>query len=152
AQAKLGFLLTTGNSRTGTVTAGTSLSRKANGNKISFYAGVAYARSSVLVALDRDNSGTIDASEITRQDQETANSWVTKLPYDRFFTEHNAAYVSTQFAADQPAGKDLVAGGQVGYSRQLYKTQAIETVGELGYDLSYEAYPGGTTPDSVTIH
>jgi hypothetical protein len=60
--------------------------------------------------------------------------------------------VSAQVSADQPAGKELVVGGQIGYSRELYKTKTIEALGELGYDLSYEAYPGDTTPDSVTVH
>ncbi len=147
AQAKAGFILTTGNSETATVTAGTSLSRKEAGNKFSFDGGLAYARSSILIGV-ADTMGNITA--IQRDEQTTANSWFAKARYDRFFTQHNSGYVSANFSGDQVAGKDLVAGGQVGYSRQLYKTDRNELVAEIGYDFSYESYTGDV--DSVAIH
>ena len=39
---------------------------------------------------------------------------------------------------DIPAGKQMVLGGQAGYSRSLHKTEHSNTVGEIGYDFSYE--------------
>jgi hypothetical protein len=52
------------------------------------------------------------------------------------------------------AGKELVGGGQVGYSRQLIKSDLQTVAAELGYDFSYESYLN--TPDRhtdpVSIH
>ncbi|HJZ87250.1 MAG TPA: DUF481 domain-containing protein [Polyangia bacterium] len=143
--------MTSGNSRTTTFTLGLSASRKEAGNKFALDAGAAYARSSILVFQDTNGNGAIDRGELRRQDQTTANSWFTKARYDRFLSEHNSAYLSALASADQPAGKDFVGGGQIGYSRQLFKTDQHELVAELGYDLSYESY---LTPvdSSVTIH
>ena len=48
-----------------------------------------------------------------------------------------------------PAGKELVAGGQVGYSRQVYKDDHNRLVAELGYDMSLEqaAAPDHSRPE-----
>src|SRR5262245_54007493 len=139
AQAKAGLILTTGNSQTATATLSTSLSRKEKQNKFSFDAGFAYAKSSIFVVQDINMNGTIDnRMELQRVDSTTANQWYTRARYDRFFTEHNSAYVSANFSGDEVAGKDLDAGGQIGYSRQLYKDDKHESVAEIGYDLMYE--------------
>jgi hypothetical protein len=151
AQAKAGLVLTTGNSQTATVTAGTLLSRKEKENKFSFDAGLAYAKSSIFVVNDINMNGTIDnRQELQRLDSTTANQWFAKARYDRFFTEHNSAYVSANFAGDEVAGKDLDAGGQIGYSRQVYKDDKHESIAELGYDLMYEKL--SASPDAVIIH
>src|SRR5262245_9203010 len=132
AQTKLGFIATSGNSQTLTFNLGASLSRKQAGNKLALDAGAAYARSSVLVFQDRNGNMLIDGpNELARQDTTTANSWFTKLRYDRFFSQHNSAYLSALASADQPAGKDFAGGGQVGYSRQLYKDDSHEVLAEL---------------------
>src|SRR5262249_13631135 len=108
AQAKAGLVLTTGNSQTATLTAGTWLSRKEKENKLSFDAGLAYAKSSIFVLQDLNGNGTIDnPQEMQRLDSTTVNQWFAKARYDRFFTEHNSAYVSANFAGDAVAGKDL---------------------------------------------
>ena len=150
-QAKAGFILTTGNAQTSSFSFGLNAARKQAGNKFSFDAGIAYARSSVLTPRDANANMIIEPNEIARVDQTTANAWFTKLRYDRFFTNHNAAYVAALLAADRPAGKDFYGGGQVGYSRLLYKSARHEAVAELGYDLSHESY---ITPvdSAVTIH
>jgi hypothetical protein len=151
AQAKAGLVLTTGNSQNTTFTAGTSLSRKEKENKFSFDAGLAYAQSSIYVLNDLNMNGTIDnRQELQRLDSTTANQWFAKARYDRFFTEHNSAYISANFAGDEVAGKDLDAGGQIGYSRQLYKDDKHESIAEIGYDLMYEKL--SAAPDAVIIH
>src|SRR5581483_589906 len=63
--------------------------------------------------------------------------------------ELDAFYVTAVAATDRPAGKDFVGGGQAGYSRGLYKTDANEVLAELGYDLSYLSLSDNT---STTIH
>jgi hypothetical protein len=91
---------------------------------------------------------------ITRTNIETNNNWFTKGRYDRFFTLNNSGYVSAQAAGDQIAGKTFYGGGQIGYSRQVYKSEMHLIVAEIGYDLSYERYVQVpmTTHDPVTVH
>ena len=47
-----------------------------------------------------------------------------------------------------------MGGGQLGYSRQLVKTDKNMLVAEIGYDFSYESYveQPGKTLDPVSIH
>jgi hypothetical protein len=74
-----------------------------------------------------------------------------KLRYDRFFTQHNSAYLSARLGGDEPAGKELFGGGQIGYSRQLVKDERHEVVAEAGYDFTYEAYVSDAVED-LAIH
>jgi hypothetical protein len=102
-------------------------------------------------ATDRDASGTLDQTELSRTSTTTSNSWQAKARYDRFFTLNNSAYASAQALSDKPAGKQFVGGGQAGYSRQLVKTDRYLAVAELGYDFSYEKATGPTA-EGVPIH
>jgi hypothetical protein len=152
AQAKGGFSMTTGNSQTtnGTVTG--SVSRKEGNNKLALEAGAAYGRANNRVAnIDMaTNTYSIDRPSVT-----STNNYYGKGRYDRFFTANNAAYVSGQAAADKIAGKTFFGGGQIGYSRQLYKSEMHLAVVEAGYDFSYERYvqPATGKPlDPVSIH
>lgn len=147
--AEAGFLFTTGNSRTTTLTAGGKLIRLAAKNKLAAEAGLAFAQSTVLVAADLNGNGSLSENEIETQTLTTANTWFGKLRYDRFLTEHNSLYAAALVARDVPAGKEVSGGGQIGYSRQLYKTTQHEIVSEVGYDLSYEDLVG---TDPVVIH
>lgn len=148
ASAEAGLVLTTGNSDTTTATAAAKATRLDKKNKLDAQVGFAYARSTIFIAVDQDASNTISASEIQESTSTTANSWNAKLRYDRFITDHNSLYAAALVSADPPAGKELVAGGQLGYSRQLYKTTVHEVVAEGGYDFSYENLVVG---DSVAI-
>jgi hypothetical protein len=151
AQAKGGFSMTTGNSQTtnGTVTA--SVSRKEGNNKLALEAGAAYGRSSVYSAQDNANPLLYDNGRATAT---TTNNYYGKGRYDRFFTANNAGYVSGQAAADKIIGKTFYGGGQVGYSRQLYKSDMHLFVAEVGYDFSHERYVQVPMKilDPVSIH
>ena len=153
AQVKGGFLMTSGNAQTiGTSVTG-NVSRKEGNNRMTFDAGAAYGRSNVVTpVLDMTVPNQIDG--ITRTNIETNNNWFTKGRYDRFFTANNSGYVSAQAAGDEVAGKSFYGGGQIGYSRQVYKSEMHLLVAELGYDLSYERYVQnpGPTHDPVTVH
>lgn len=155
AQVKGGLMLTSGNSQSTNASFGAIASRKEGNNKLALEAGAAYGHSNVttphyvdptvaMPVIDR-----IDRTEIT-----TTNNWLFKGRYDRFFTPNNSAYASGQAAADKIAGKSFYGGGQIGYSRQLYKSPMHLAVAELGYDFSYERYiqPPMKTIDPVTIH
>ncbi len=150
--AEAGFLFTTGNSRTTIVTAGGKIIRLAKQNKVQAEAGLAFAQSSVLVGVDFDMSGDLSEDEISKETLTTANTWFGKLRYDRFLTTHNSLYAAALISRDVPAGKELSGGGQVGYSRQIYKTAQHEVVGEVGYDLTFEDPSAPPEAGVITIH
>jgi hypothetical protein len=153
AQAKGGFVLTTGNSQTKSGTFAAAASRKQGNNKLALEGAAAYGQSDIIKATTSPTDTTM-ITGIERSSVVTTNNWLTKGRYDRFFTLNNAGYVSAQAAADKVAGKSFYGGGQIGYSRQLYKSDVHLAVAELGYDLSYERYvqQPGKTLDPITIH
>ena len=158
AQVKGGFLMTSGNAQTtGTSVAG-NVSRKEGNNRLTIDAGAAYGRSNVVTPVIVTDTTvmppTNTITSIGRTNIETNNNWFTKGRYDRFFTANNSGYVSAQAAGDEVAGKTFYGGGQIGYSRQVYKSEMHLLVAELGYDLSYERYVQnpGPTHDPVTVH
>jgi hypothetical protein len=155
-QSKGGFIMTSGNSQATNITVGVNGSRKEGNNKLELEAGMAYGRSKNLHANTTTDpaTGSTVIDSLDRQEVVSTNNWATKGRYDRFLSENNVAYVSSQWAADRIAGKTLFGGGQVGYSRQLRKDTWNLVLAELGYDFSYERYvqQAGKTSDPVTIH
>jgi hypothetical protein len=150
ASAEGGFVFTTGNSETVTVTGGFKASRKTGDNKLAVEASAAYARSSVRTLLDNNGNGTIDdETEITSVESTTAETLAGKIRYDRFLTTSNSMFVAVLASRDVPAGKEAVLGAQAGYSRQLYKSKIAEAVAEAGYDFSRENL---VTGPAVSIH
>ncbi len=150
ASAQAGLVLTSGNSRTTTATVGATASRKAGDDKLSAEVTGAYARSEVFVPIDANMDGDVDPGEIGTAEATTTKAWSVKARYDRFFTTHNSAFVTARLGADEPAGKRLLVGAQVGYSRQLFKNAVHEVLGEAGYDFSYEDYVAAG--DAISIH
>ncbi|HEX5057838.1 MAG TPA: DUF481 domain-containing protein [Kofleriaceae bacterium] len=151
AAAEGGIVLTTGNSETTTATAGLKASRKEGNNKLTLEGSGAYAKAGLWILYDRNGNGTIDDnSELLAANTITAETLAGKLRYDRFLTELNSLFIAALASRDLPAGKELVFGGQLGYSRSLYKSKTANTVGEFGYDFSREdlVAPG----DPVAIH
>ncbi|HVY40771.1 MAG TPA: DUF481 domain-containing protein [Polyangia bacterium] len=154
AQAKGGLMVTSGNSQTTNGTIAASASRKQGNNKLALDGGAAYGHSNVLQANASDPTMPTVIDSVSRQDVETTNNWLVKGRYDRFFTTNNSGYASAQAAADKIAGKSFFGGGQVGYSRQLYKSAMHTTLAEIGYDFSYERYvqSPGKVLEPITIH
>jgi putative salt-induced outer membrane protein YdiY len=152
ATAEAGVVLTTGNSRSTTVTGGLKAMRKQAKNKLAIEAAGTLARSSSLLAgPDANGNGLLSADELLRDEKDAAKNFNAKLRYDRFLTEHNSIFVAALAGADPLAGKDFTGGGQLGYARQLYSTEQHTTSGEFGYDFSYENY-ASADPESVQIH
>ena len=150
ASAQAGLILTTGNSRTTTVSGGAKAARKAGKNKIEFEGSGAFARSTLLLGNDVDGSGTLTEGEIERLSQTTTRMWMLRGRYDRFLAHRDALYLMAIASADKPAGKKFVGGAQAGYSRTLVKTEVHSLVAEAGYDFSYEAFVAND--DALAIH
>jgi hypothetical protein len=151
AAAQAGFVLTSGNSHTTTISAGLMASRKEGDNKLSLEANAGYGKSELKIAQDLDGNGLLGPGEIQTVNQETTNFWLAKARYDRFLTAQNSLFVTARVGADKIAGKTLIAGGQLGYSRLIFKSDSQELAGEIGYDFSYESYAANDT-DSLSIH
>ncbi len=150
ANAEAGAIFTTGNSQTTTMTAAFKTSRKAAMNKLALEASAAYARSAIRTLVDQNGNGLVDnEAEIDSVKTTTAETLGSKVRYDRFLTQHNSLFVAVLGSRDLPAGKELVLGAQVGYSRLLYKSTKTEVSSEIGYDFSREQL---TVGDPVAIH
>lgn len=146
ANANAGLIATTGNAKSVSFSAGAMIMRNDGKNRVELDVDGAYARQTVYMSNDRPDilgmtNGTIDGpDEIKSYTKSSAANWNLKLRYDRFFTTNNALYIAALTGADYPAGKELYAAGQVGYTRQFYKSNMHEFYGEIGYDLSYLNY------------
>ena len=152
-EGQAGLILTTGNSRVTTFSGGASMHRLAHRNKFSAQASGAYARTKIAVGQDANDSGTIDPGEIGEESQTSTEAWLVKARYDRFVAAKDSLYVLGKLGAEVHAGKALVAGGQLGYSRSLVRTAKIVWVLEIGYDFSHERYSDvEDSVDSVSIH
>jgi hypothetical protein len=156
AAAQAGFILTSGNSRTTTLSFGANASRKSGDNKFSLDGMVSYGQSDIRIAVDDDapgdpGAGLVGPDEIITQSTVTTNAWLVKARYDRFLTEKNSLFVTARLGGDAVAGKTIIAGGQLGYSRLLLKTGMHELAGEIGYDFSYESYEAADV-DALSIH
>lgn len=154
ATAEAGVVLTSGNSRITTLTGGFKATRKQAKNKVSAEAAGAFARTSNLVANDANGDMVLTSDEVRREDKDSAKNAAAKVRYDRFLTEKNSLFVAALAGTDPLAGKDLTAGGQLGYSRLLYLSDAHELAGEFGYDFSYEKFATDdpTATSSISIH
>lgn len=144
ASAEAGVVFTTGNSETITATGGLKAARKEGNNKLSIEASAAYAKSGIRVLDDQNGNMLIDnEGEIRSVRTITAETFAGKLRYDRFLTTFNSLFIAALASRDVPAGRNRVLGAQLGYSRQLYKSDKAEAVGEFGADYSNEDLASG---------
>ena len=148
-KVEAGVVMTTGNSRTTTATGSASATRKDKDNKFDGTITATYARATTRIVNDANTNMLIDPGEVTELSATSAKNVAAKLRYDRYLTDLNSLYVAALGAIDPPAGKAFQGGGQVGYSRSVYKTERAEATAELGYDLSYLKI---ADDGSTTIH
>jgi Protein of unknown function, DUF481 len=151
ATASAGLLLSTGNSNQLSFTGAAMGSRDDGRNKLQLDASGSYARASVLVVDDVNMNNVIDPGDLTHKTLTSTALWNTKLRYDRFFSANNLGYIDAFAWGNEPAGKKVVAGGQAGYSRQLFKNDVHLFKAEIGYDFSYELFVTGS-PDKFYLH
>jgi hypothetical protein len=150
AAAEAGLVVTTGTTDSTTATGGFKVTRKQGDNKLGLEASGTYAKTGTLVLDDLNGNGTIDnTSELVERDQITAETLAAKARYDRFLTPDNSLFIAALAGRDLPSGVAARYGGQVGYSRVLYKSKTSTTVGEIGYDFSQEDL---TVGPGVSVH
>jgi Protein of unknown function, DUF481 len=149
AKAEAGLVATTGNSKTTTITGSASAMRKAGNNKVEGHLVGTYARATTRIATDANGDGAIGAGELISATATSAKNLAGDVRYDRFLTDLNSLYATAKGLVDEPAGKTFQGGGQVGYSRSLFKNEHHQILGEVGYDVSYLDLAAGS---STTIH
>jgi hypothetical protein len=149
AGVQAGMVLNTGNANNLAFTAGASGSRYDGKNRVQLDVGGTYARATVISAVDKNMNGAIDPDEIQHTTSTTAALWNVKARYDRFVSANNSLYGAGFASGNTPAGINVAAGVQIGYSRQLLKTDMQLLVAEVGYDFTYQNNVSG--PD-LNIH
>ena len=149
ASAQGGMLLTSGNSEALTLSAGAQAKRREGDNQFQFAGEMAYGESSIFVIVDEDDSKTVTPNEVYEVNRVTTNQWLLTGRYDRFLPTKDSLYLSARLGADDPAGKDLLATVQGGYSYPVHVSKRHDVTLELGYDFSYEDMNVG---DGVSIH
>jgi putative salt-induced outer membrane protein YdiY len=152
ASASAGFTLAAGNANVMTLSGSANASRNDGKNLIALDLTGLYALTTLPKLLDRDSmggtlydgltgNGIVDsAEEVGSESKVTAGFFLFKGRYDRFFTTNNAGYLAAFAGLDIPASKKAIFGGQLGYSRQLFKTKLHELKAELGVDTTYNSY------------
>lgn len=152
ATASAGLLLTTGNANQLSFTGAAMGSRNDGHNKLQLDVSGSYARANVLVVSDTAMNMVIGPGDLTTRTVTSTALWNSKLRYDRFFTPNNLGYIDAFAWGNDPAGKHVVAGGQAGYARQLYKSDVHLFSAEIGYDFSYERFLKPAVPDNYYLH
>ncbi len=138
SSVQAGLVLNTGNANNLAFTAAGSGSRNDGKNRLQLDIGGTYARATLVSATDANMSGAIDEGEIDYKSSVTAALWGVKLRYDRFLTANNSLYVAGFASGNEPAGIRVLGGAQIGYSRQLLKTDFQLLVTEIGYDYTFQ--------------
>jgi hypothetical protein len=85
----------------------------------------------------------------------SAQNWLLKGRYDRYFFEKNTVFVSFQSSGNEPAGFIYRLEPQVGYARLFWQSPRQLFRGEIGYDYTFEhrvPQPMPTLPQDVDYH
>lgn len=139
AQVKGGLSQAGGNSRSTTATAAGEASYKKGADRVSLLGDVAYVEASAReFVIVTDAMGGRTATGTERVSRVTSQRWAGRGRYDRFFGGANSGYLAGQAMSDEPAGKKIVGGGQLGVARELFKDDVHLIAAELGYDFIYE--------------
>ena len=79
-------------------------------------------------------------TSLERRSSTTTNNWSSRGPLRSVLHHQQRGLRVRSGGGDRIAGKSLIGGGQVGYSRQLIKNDRHTLVSEIGYDFSNEHY------------
>lgn len=150
AAVQAGLVLNTGNANSFAFNAGGTASMTHGWNRLQLDVNGSYARATTLAANDWNGNGTLDnTSEISNTSATSAELWNVRLRYDRFLSANNSIYATGLANGNRPAGIVVAGGAQVGYSRQVYKSDIHLVAVEIGYDYTYQE---NVAPPNLNIH
>lgn len=162
ASANLGAYGSTGNAQTLTINGGINVSRNDGWNKVTLDAAGAYSQAwtrgdTVTVAAPAQIQPADLGAINNRVSKTAAANWLAKLRYDRFFTKNDTLYVAGFAGQDFVVNKDIIGGGQLGYSRLLLTSEVHNLAVEAGYDFTYTRFAAANgspapSPDFTTVH
>jgi len=145
--AEFGGALATGNTDYVTFNGAVTGSRTWGANKVGAVAGVNYG----LSRVDQDGDGKLSDGERAFDRAQTAQRVFVEGRYDRFLGEASSLYVLGGAFQDPFAGYRLRVHEQVGYSRQLIKSDTTGLVVELGVDVAHEFFVEGVDPATALV-
>jgi putative salt-induced outer membrane protein YdiY len=76
----------------------------------------------------------------------SAENWLARLRYDRFFDRDNSVYASIAANGDKLAGIAYRIEPQIGYSHKFVADKQQQLRGEIGLDYMYDRYLAGAVP------
>lgn len=147
---RVGAYQTGGNTQSLGYSAEGHLTRTTPGQRLVLGGAVAYARSRLLVPAESNGTPGIGPDEVHEVTRTTRKSWSAHARWDRFLPARGSLYLLAGAASDEPAGKQLVLGAQVGYGVDVVRTKGHAVRLELGYDFSRE--DPIAPPSRIDIH
>jgi putative salt-induced outer membrane protein YdiY len=103
-------------------------------------------------ALVKSNVSPFGKGGPLTQEETSAQNWLVKGRYDRYFLEKNTVFVSFQSSGDVPAGFVYRVEPQAGYARLFWKSPHQTFKGEIGYDYTYQNNVAGSPEGTVQYH
>ena len=128
-----GGLFSGGNTRSWTLNVGSSFSWISGPHAFGAAGSFAYGRASLIEQLP-------DGTFARRPWDDTTRNALLGLRYDYFLTKMDAVFVAAKWRWDTFAGLDTRLQGQIGYLRNLFKTDKQRFWLEIGYDITYDNY------------
>lgn len=150
ASAQAGANVSTGNSQSLSLTASGAVAHRSGDDQLSLDAFGSFVRSRVDVAADVNGVAGIGPDEIRRVVQTTSKAWSVRGRYDRFVGQRDSLYAAATASGDEPSGKKLLAGAQLGVSRDVLRAGPSTLTLELGYDLTHQEYVAASP--AATVH
>jgi putative salt-induced outer membrane protein YdiY len=143
ADVQAGFTWLTGNSESVGFSGSGRSSVRHHDDQLELFLQGAYARGGTS---STGPGGPIDG-HVT-----SAQNWLGRLRYDRYFLEDNTVFAAYQMNGDRLAGLLYRIEPQIGYARLFVHSDVQKFRGELGYDYSYERYLDGSIPIDASFH
>lgn len=143
ANLQLGMVLTHGNAESLGFSGLGNVAWRYGDNELSLLGQGAYVRAGTSTY---GKGGPINAHETS------AENWLWRLRYDRYFLTKNTVFAAFQMDGNKPAGYIYRLEPQVGYARLFFKSVRQLFKGELGYDFQYERRRLGSMPLTVNYH
>jgi putative salt-induced outer membrane protein YdiY len=136
ANVQLGFLWVSGNAESVGGSLAAKVSYRHKFDELELVLRAAYANAGITEVTGGPITGHVTSAE----------NWLARLRYDRFFDQDNSVYASFQANGDRLAGIAYRLEPQAGYSHKFVADKKQTLRGEVGLDYQYERYLANTVP------
>ncbi|MFT5354279.1 MAG: putative salt-induced outer membrane protein YdiY [Polyangiales bacterium] len=136
-----GGVFNSGNTRSWSLTAGTSFGVVRGRHGLSFSFLLAYGRAALRDPVTGEFGDTLDVARNTN----------TTARYDFYLTPNDALFVAARHRWDTFAGLDTRLQAQVGYLRNFVNEDNHRVWGEIGYDFTFDNFDPDPLIDPMTM-